>query len=149
MFGRRLLRTTDESQGSGTRFRPEFRASGLSRVGLGGPQIGSCGVGFGGAAVVGRDSAGFPPRAVRGGGRPRAVGAGGCRRVGKERERLGCGWARVDDVSKRRRQGLVVCRATLPFEGPCACPGVTLAPTFAGAAAFAGLAACQSRTVRV
>jgi hypothetical protein len=35
---------------------------------------------------------------------------------------LGCGWARVDDVSKRRRQGLVVCRATLPFEGLLCAP---------------------------
>jgi hypothetical protein len=26
-------------------------------------------------------------------------------------------WARVTDVAKRRRQGLVVCRAALPFEG--------------------------------
>jgi hypothetical protein len=65
---------------------------------------------------------------------------------------LGCWWARVDDVSKRRRQGLVVCRATLPFEGHCyARPGVTLAPTFAGGSVdlmVFGLAACQSRTVR-
>jgi hypothetical protein len=57
---------------------------------------------------------------------------------------VGCGWARVDDVSKRRRQGLVVCRVTCPFEGLIyARPGVTLAPT------FAGLLACQSRTIRV
>jgi Oxidoreductase NAD-binding domain len=65
-------------------------------------------------------------------------------------ERLGCGWARVEDVSKRRRQGLVVCRATLPFEGLGARPGVTLAPTSLGAAGlvFCGLAACQSETVR-
>ncbi len=53
-------------------------------------------------------------------------------------------WARADDVAKRRRQGLVVCRATWPFEGPHdACPSVTLAP------AFTAWAACQSRTVRV
>jgi hypothetical protein len=33
------------------------------------------------------------------------------------------------DVAKRRRQGLVVCRATLPFEGLFdARPGVALAP---------------------
>src|SRR3954463_13649142 len=38
-------------------------------------------------------------------------------------------WARVTDVAKRRRQGLVVCRAALPFEGCCdARPGVALAP---------------------
>ncbi len=59
---------------------------------------------------------------------------------------VGWSWVRVDDESKRRCQGLVVCRATLPFVGFCdARPGVTLAPTFAAA----GLAACQSRTVRV
>src|ERR687897_1478696 len=38
-------------------------------------------------------------------------------------------WARVTDVAKCRRQGLVVCRAALPFEGSCdARPGVALAP---------------------
>jgi hypothetical protein len=26
-------------------------------------------------------------------------------------------WVRVTDVAKRRRQGLVACRAALPFEG--------------------------------
>src|SRR3954468_19843222 len=37
------------------------------------------------------------------------------------------GWARVTDVAKRRRQGLVVCRAAVPFEGLCdARPGVAL-----------------------
>ena len=87
------------------------------------------------------------------GGRPhdsdgfwvRGVGAGGCgRAAGRRVPVVGCGWARVDDVSKRRRQGLVVCRATGPFEGLIyARPGVTLAPT------FAGLLACQSRTIRV
>jgi hypothetical protein len=41
---------------------------------------------------------------------------------------LGCGWARVEDVSKCRRQGFVVCRATVPFEGLGARPAVTLAP---------------------
>ena len=64
---------------------------------------------------------------------------------------LGCGWARVEDVSKCRRQGLVVCRATVPFEGLGARPGVTLAPASFG---FAGLVvwgrvACQSETIRV
>ena len=50
--------------------------------------------------------------------------------------------ARATDESKRRRQGLVVCRATWPFEGPCdACPGVALAPAFAVALA------AQARTV--
>ena len=65
---------------------------------------------------------------------------------------LACGWlggrlvwARVDDESKRRCQGLVVCRATLPLEGFCdARPGVTLAPAF-----FFGVAACQSETIRL
>src|SRR3954462_13966116 len=28
-----------------------------------------------------------------------------------------CGWARVTGVAKRRRQGLVVCRAAVSFEG--------------------------------
>jgi len=52
-------------------------------------------------------------------------------------------WARVTDVAKRRRQGLVVCRAALPFEGLFdARPSVALAPTL-----FA-CTACQSRTVR-
>ena len=52
-------------------------------------------------------------------------------------------WARVTDVAKRRRQGLVVCRATWPFEGPLdARPSVALAP------AFLAWVACQSRTVR-
>ena len=52
-------------------------------------------------------------------------------------------WARADEVAKRRRQGLVVCRAASPFRGFFdARPGVTLAPT------FTAWAACQSRTVR-
>jgi hypothetical protein len=52
--------------------------------------------------------------------------------------------ARVTDVAKRRRQGLVVCRAALPFEGLFdAGPGVALAPT------LLARVACQSRTVRV
>ena len=51
-------------------------------------------------------------------------------------------WARVTDVAKRRRQGLVVCRAALPSEGLFdARPFVALAPT------FLACAACQSRTV--
>ena len=64
---------------------------------------------------------------------------------------LGCGWARVEDVSKRRRQGLVVCRATLPFEGLGARPAVTLAPALFGSAGLVlgGRAACQSETIRV
>ena len=41
--------------------------------------------------------------------------------------------ARVTDVAKCRCQGLVVCRAALPFEGLLdACPGVTLAPSSDG-----------------
>ena len=48
-----------------------------------------------------------------------------------------CGWARVTDVAKRRRQGLVVCRAALPFEGFCdARPGVALAPALSAPAAW-------------
>jgi hypothetical protein len=68
------------------------------------------------------------------------------------RRALGCRWARVDDVSKSRRLGLVGLPRDLPFEGLIyARPGVTLAPTSAGSAAFAfaGDAACQSRTVRL
>ena len=39
-----------------------------------------------------------------------------------------CGWVRAIDVAKCRRQGLVICRAALPFEGLCdARPGVALA----------------------
>jgi hypothetical protein len=56
----------------------------------------------------------------------------------------------VTDEAKRRRQGLVVCRAALPFEGLFdARPGVTLAPTSTVAAVFALFVcvACQSRTV--
>ncbi len=38
---------------------------------------------------------------------------------------------RVTDVAKRRRQGLVACRAALPFEGLLdARPGVAPAPLF-------------------
>src|SRR5271154_5155100 len=50
---------------------------------------------------------------------------------------------RVTDVAKRRRQGLVACRAALPFEGLLedARPGVAPAPPF-------GAAACQSATSR-
>ena len=104
----------------------------------GGPQVASCGVGFSGIVVHWRDSAAFWARDVDTGGW-RCLGV---RLVGA----LGWWWARVDDESKRRCQGLVVCRATLPFEGFCdARPGVTLAPTFA----VVGLAARQSRTVRV
>jgi hypothetical protein len=117
------------------------------------------GTNFGDGSVAGdlpRAAEGFLWRRFR----PRAGGLRGFSRFldrrGRRRSRpaccrgafraLGFWWARVDDESKRRRQGLVVCRATLPFEGFCdARPGVTLAPTFADA----GLAACQSRTVRV
>jgi hypothetical protein len=50
---------------------------------------------------------------------------------------------RVTDVAKRRRQGLVACRAALPFEGLLedARPGVAPAPPF-------GAAARQSATSR-
>ena len=41
---------------------------------------------------------------------------------------------RVTDVAKRRRQGLVACRAALPFEGLLdARPGVAPAPPFGDA----------------
>jgi hypothetical protein len=51
-------------------------------------------------------------------------------------------WARADDVAKRRRQGLVVCRAARTFKGLFHTrPGVTLAPT------FTAWVACQSRTL--
>ncbi len=139
-------RTTDESQGPGTRFWARISGSYRSRVVLGGPQIASCGVGFGGAVVDWRDSARF-------------LGARGRRR------RLPASW-RGCGVSVRVRVGAsrwrVEAQASgacgpprdVALRGPCyACPGVTLAPTFAGPAgssfAFAGLAACQSRTVCV
>ena len=127
--------TTDESQGRGRRFLDGFRPSDRSGCGLGGPQIDSDGVGFVCAAV------GRPVRAPfwRATSTPTACR---CDRRWAWRA-LGCRRARADDVSKRRRQGRVACRATSPFEGVDARPGVTLAPTFAGAAA------CQSRTIRV
>jgi hypothetical protein len=57
---------------------------------------------------------------------------------------LGFVWARVDDVSKSRRLGLVNLPRDLPFEGLIyARPNVTLAPVFFAAAA------CQSETVRL
>jgi hypothetical protein len=76
--------------------------------------------------------------------RPREAGAGelalACR---NDRFVRSLFWARADDVAKRRRQGLVVCRAASPFEGLFdARPGVTLAPT------FTAWVACQSRTLR-
>ena len=93
-----------------------------------------CGVGFGRTRVEQRDFSRFLDR--RGLGRSRPACCRGAVRA------LGFWWARVDDESKRRRQGLVVCRVTLPFEGFCdARPSVTLAPTFFGAPA------CQSRTI--
>src|SRR4051812_50132581 len=53
------------------------------------------------------------------------------------------GWARVTDEAKRRRQGLVVCRAALPFEGVCdACPGVALAPDLTAPAAWRSRMVC-------
>ena len=99
-------------------------------------------------------------RPVSAGVRPGAVGAGGCRRGSEGGERLGCGWARVEDVSKRRRQGLVVCRAMLPFEGlvmraplsrsrPPSLGAAGLVFSGAAGSVFAGLAACQSETIRV
>jgi hypothetical protein len=96
-----------------------------------------CGVGFGGAPVKRRDFSRFWGRRGR-----RRCRRACCRGAVSA---LGLGWARVEDESKCRCQGLVVCRATLPFEGFCdARPGVTLAPAF-----FFGVAACQSRTIRL
>jgi hypothetical protein len=68
----RLLGTTDESQGPGRDFLGRISGSDWSRVVVGGPQIASCGLGFGWAVVDRHDSAGFW---VRG------VGACGCRRL--------------------------------------------------------------------
>src|SRR5271169_3016729 len=133
----RSLRTTDENQGLGLGIGwilRGFRRGDRSRFTLRGPQTAAVRSVLTGAA---RKTAVFRAAVV-------AAGAGrrGCRGA---LTALGFGWARVEDESKCRRQGLVVCRATLPFEGFCdARPGVTLAPTF-----FFGVAACQSRTIRV
>src|SRR5439155_9603673 len=96
------------------------------RIGRGSPLEGRRGppvVLFSTACLVQwRDSAAF-----RTGGIPRRSRPACCRGALRT---LGFWWARVEDESKRRRQGLVVCRVTLPFEGFCdARPGVTLAPT--------------------
>src|SRR4051812_17581948 len=54
-------------------------------------------------------------------------------------------WARVTDVAKCRRQGLVVCRAALPVEGCCdARPGVALAPALIAPAAWRSRMVCAS-----
>jgi hypothetical protein len=68
------------------------------------------------------------------------------RRDGRRRDGpLGWARARVDDVAKRRRQELVVCRAALPVEGLLyARSSVTLAPAF-----LAGAPACWSLTIRL
>lgn len=50
-------------------FGREFRGSYRSRVALGGPQIVSCGLGFGWAVVDGHDLAGFWAGGVGAGGR--------------------------------------------------------------------------------
>jgi len=58
---------------------------------------------------------------------------------------VGCGWARVDDVSKRRRLGARGLPRDVALRGPCyARPGVTLAP----ALPVRGAVACQSETIR-
>ena len=104
-----------------------------SRVGGGGRQNGSCGLGFGGT---------WSGWAVMAGICAAGISAGGCQRrcLG-----LGCWWARVTDEAKRRRQELVVCRAALPFEGLIyARSSVTPAPAF-----LAGAPACWSVTVRL
>ena len=111
------------------------RAVDRSRSLLAGRQIGSCGFVFVRALLDGPDVKGF---------RPHAVGAGAlaaaCRSAEYVRSLF---WARADDVAKRRRQGLVVCRAASPFVGFFdARPRVTLAPT------FTAWVACRSRTVR-
>jgi hypothetical protein len=75
-----------------------------------------------------------------------AICAGGVAIDGGRRRltALGCVWARVDDVSKSRRLGLVNLPRDLPFEGQIyARPGVTLAPALFVAAA------CQSETIRL
>ena len=64
----------------------------------------------------------------------RVAGCGERRRRGVAPGVLGwddLGVVRVTDVAKRRRQGLVACRAALPFEGLLdARPGVAPAPPF-------------------
>ena len=132
----RSRRTTDENQGLrlgiGWILRG-FRTEDRSRFTSRGPQKASCGVVFDRALATGVTQplfgqAGSPPES-----------AGVCQGALRA---LGFWWARVEDESKSRRQGLVVCRVTLPFEGFCdARPGVTLAPTFFGAPA------CQSLTI--
>ena len=111
------------------------RPSDRSRTLLAGRQIGSCGFVLARALLDRPDAQGF---------RPRGLGTGAlaaaCR---SDRYVRSLFWARADDVAKRRRQGLVVCRAASPFVGFFdARPGVTLAPT------FTAWVACQSRTVR-
>ena len=86
-----------------------------------------------------------------GGGSSGAIVAGICAGevsvVGGRRRcvALGCVWARVDDVSKSRRQELAgLPRDVCPLEGHCyARSGVTLAPTL-----LFGAEACQSWTIR-
>src|SRR5829696_6746031 len=107
-----VLWTTDESQGPGMRWDAV-----LTRIS-----------GIGSVADGSRRAADRLPVAsfwLRG-GRParfggfwvRGIGAGGCRRAGRSgRRALGCRWARVDDVSKSRRLGLVGLPRDLPFEG--------------------------------
>src|SRR5215207_4322421 len=111
-FGGFWVRGTDESQGPGMRWDAV-----LTRIS-----------GIGSVADGSRRAADRLPVAsfwLRG-GRParfggfwvRGIGAGGCRRAGRSgRRALGCRWARVDDVSKSRRLGLVGLPRDLPFEG--------------------------------
>src|SRR5208282_2039735 len=111
--------------------RPSDRSRGL----LAGRQIGSFGLVLARARLNGPDAEGLRPRGI--GTVPLSVS---CRNDSCVRS---LAWARADDVAKRRRQGLVVCRAVSPFRGFFdARPGVTLAPT------FSAWVECQSLTVR-
>ena len=99
-----------------------------------GRQIGSWGFGSGGCWL---------DDAMRTGFRPRGVGTSVLALACRNNRDVGLlVRARADDVAKRRRQGLVVCRAASPFRGFFdARPGVTLAATFTAWVAY------QSRTV--
>jgi len=119
-----------KNKGLGERFGRNLRSFWVTRRSLGdrgGPWSGSCEVDV---AAVGRD------RRDRG----RFLRADDPRRGCRRRQlALGCARARADDVSKSRRQELVVCRATcvlLVSDLIYARSSVTLAPAFlAGAPA--------------
>ena len=126
-----------KNKGLGERFGRNLRSFWVTRRSLGdrgGPWSGSCEVDV---AAVGRD------RRDRG----RFLRADDPRRGCRRRQlALGCARARADDVSKSRRQELVVCRATcvlLVSDLIYARSSVTLAPAF-----LAGAPACWSWTSR-